>query len=466
MKKLLYLLTLLFPLSIAAQQTNCPCEQVLSQLIKKVETEYPGFSAKTKEAFLYNGFKENLTKQAKQTDSLGCQKLLKQYTDFFKDPHLWVGANGAPFSNSITGSVESVNIDIQDFQKQVNKTKDSLEGIWSTDGYRIGVKKLGKGEYDGFIIEAESTQWKPKEIKFKLFSNGTFEYALRDKSLKTGNYIFYKEGVLFLNEVSVALVKQSPEPANKEAVASRLNELEGFYFKKLTAKTAVLKLPSFEYQYLKQITPLIDDNKAGLETSENLIIDLRGNPGGTTDAYQKLLPYIMGKSIRHTGAEFLATQTYINNLEAYKKTLDKNIPTTNTDKNIAILKANLGQFVNFNNTGLPIYIENVEVAPKSPKHIVILANKGSGSSAEYFLFAAKQSKKVKILGTPSYGALDYGNAYLVDFGCPGYQVLIPTYRALRLPDYPIDNIGIQPDVYIDKSVKDWVAFAVKYLEEE
>jgi len=467
MKKLLYLLISLLPLSLYAQEPNCNCEQVLNKLINKVENEYPGFSAKTKETFLYSGFKENLIKQAKQADGLDCQKILKQYTDFFKDPHLWVGANGTPFSSETTATAKSVAIDIQDFQNQVNKTKDTLEGVWSTDGYRIGIKKLGKDEYVGFIIEAESTQWKPKEIKFRLFSNGTFEYALRDKSLKTGNYTLYKEGVLFLNEVSVALVKQNLQSTiSKEAQASRLNELEGFYFKKLTAKTAMLKLPSFEYQYLKQITQLIDEHQTQLENSENLIIDLRGNPGGTTDAYQKLLPYIMGKTIRNTGAEFLATQTYINNLEAYKKTLDKNTSTTNTDKNIEALKANLGQFVNFNAAGQPIYVEKVEVAAKSPKHIVILANKSSGSSAEYFLFVAKQSKKVKILGIPSYGALDYGNAYLVDFGCPGYQVFMPTYRALRLPDYPIDNIGIQPDVYMDKSVKDWVAFAVKYLEEE
>jgi hypothetical protein len=61
--------------------------------------------------------------------------------------------------------------------------------------------------------------------------------------------------------------------------------------------------------------------------------------------------------------------------------------------------------------------------------------------------------------------LDYGNAYMIDFGCKDYQLLMPTYRALRLPDYPIDNIGIQPDLYIDKSVKDWVVFAVEYLED-
>ncbi len=69
------------------------------------------------------------------------------------------------------------------------------------------------------------------------------------------------------------------------------------------------------------------------------------------------------------------------------------------------------------------------------------------------------------MGKPSYGALDYGNAYLNDFGCSGYQVFMPTYRAMRLPEFPIDNIGIQPDVYLDSSVKNWVEFALKYVEE-
>lgn len=35
---------------------------------------------------------------------------------------------------------------------------------------------------------------------------------------------------------------------------------------------------------------------------------------------------------------------------------------------------------------------------------------------------------------------------------------------MRLPDYPIDNIGFQPDIYLDKYVKDWVQFVVDYLE--
>lgn len=95
---------------------------------------------------------------------------------------------------------------------------------------------------------------------------------------------------------------------------------------------------------------------------------------------------------------------------------------------------------------------------------MILVNRRTASSGEAFVLDAKQSKKVKILGTPTYGAIDYGTACFFDFGCGNYKLMMPTWRSMRLPEYPIDNIGIQPDIYIDKSVKDWVKFAVDFME--
>ncbi|MBV6880162.1 hypothetical protein NG800_007800 [Epilithonimonas ginsengisoli] len=68
------------------------------------------------------------------------------------------------------------------------------------------------------------------------------------------------------------------------------------------------------------------------------------------------------------------------------------------------------------------------------------------------------------MGIPSYGALDYGNAIYTDFGCQEYQLLLPTYKVMRLPEYPIDNIRIEPDIYLDQSVEDRLQFAIDYLE--
>lgn len=467
MKNLFVMIAFMIIVPLYTQAQQCDCKQVLDKLITKIESDYPGFSVKTQEESLYPGFKADLVLASRKADQAACRSILKKYVDFFKDPHLWVGENGASFSADNNIAATKLTIDIPLFQGDIQQSKDPYEGIWSNETYTLGVKKTGDKEYTGFVIRSPFDTWQPGDIKFRLYTDGTFAYAMLDRSLKKGSYELLDNSILYLSDVSVALVKELPKPAlNKVQIEARIKELDGFYAKRLSARTAILKLPSFEYQHLKTIDSLIEQNRSLLEGTENLIIDLRGNPGGTTDAYQKLLPYIAGKRIRNTGAEFLSTQAYIDNLEAYKKTLDKNVSTTGLDKQIAYLKAHLGEYVNYNESKEgPVYIENVVPNAKAPKHIVILANKLTGSSAEYFLFVARQSKKVKIFGKPSYGALDYGNAFIADFGCAPYQVFIPSYRALRLPDYPIDNIGIQPDVYMDKSIKDWVKFAQDYLEE-
>lgn len=464
MKRLLLWSALFTANLMFSQQNSCNCAVSLSQLIDKVEKNYPGFSDKSGEQSGYQDVREMLTKQAGNADEISCQKLMKKYTDFYKDPHLWVGKNGAPFSFKTNAEAERTEINIQDFQKYLKTSKDDLEGIWLTDGYKIGIKKNRLNGYTGFIMEASSVSWKMGDLKFRLLPDNRFEYVLMDKTKNGGNFKVYDKNVIFFEGIEVALSKQisNPDLITKQKI--RLNELEGFYFKKLSAKTTFLKLPSFDHPYLKQIDQLIEDNRALLEKSDNLIIDLRGNPGGSTDGYQKLLPYISDRSIYHTCAEFFASETFLKSLEDYKKKLGKDDSSETVDNQIKKVKENLGHYFNHDEKGGLNRVQKIEVAAKSPKRIVILANKRTGSSAEYLLFVAKQSSKVKIMGIPSYGALDYGNAIMTDFGCWEYQLLLPTYKAMRLPDYPIDNIGIQPDIYLDQSVEDWVKFAVDYLE--
>ncbi|MBX9449471.1 MAG: hypothetical protein KL787_07045 [Taibaiella sp.] len=53
-------------------------------------------------------------------------------------------------------------------------------------------------------------------------------------------------------------------------------------------------------------------------------------------------------------------------------------------------------------------MDTIQLKSKSPLQIIILANGNVASAGENFLFSARQSKKVKILGTPTMGVLDYG----------------------------------------------------------
>jgi hypothetical protein len=444
----------LFLASFCNAQDNCNCEQALQQLIQKVETEYPGFKEKTKDKLVYNNYKENLLGKARDVQDSICIELLRNYKDFFRDGHISIYQGEDGQSNKKTPRLA---ISQEDFQTRIRSTTDPLEGVWRSGSYKVGIVSVND-EYQGFIIEADTAFWKPNEIKFRLLKNGKAKYFLRDHSLSEEAYELVDGWILFFEYSKY--IKELPKPNLSDAeIASKINEVEGCFFKKITEKTSLLSLSSFEHNYVERIEKLLVDNRKTIESSENLIIDVRNNLGGTYDAYDELLPYIFTNNVRGLGMEFLVTQTLIDEIPGW---YDDEEGREKAKRWVAMFKTKMGTFVNTDTTD--VSISAIKLAEHSPRQVVILANRRTASSGEAFVFDAKQSKKVKILGTPTYGALDYGSASFFNFGCKNYKLMMPTWRSMRLPDYPIDNIGIQPDIYLDKSVKDWVQFAVDYLE--
>lgn len=470
MKNLLFLISILWA-NISFGQEKCDCDVALSNLISKIENEYPGFEEKTKDKVLYNSFKKQLTEEAKVAQQSFCFDILDKYTEFFRDGHIFWLNSKASVNTEITYQKEFIKVDIEKFEKKFKNQNTKIEGIWKNDyetmfgdfDYTIGLTKTNKNEYVGFVIKSSSKLWEPKEVKFRLFPNGTYEYFDKDHNLQKGNYTIHNETIVSFDSIKTFFVKENKTNENS---LDKITELSGFSLKKLTDKTILLTLPSFDYVYVDIINRLIENNKSLLENSPYLIVDVRNNGGGTDNAYRNLLPYVMTQSTRSLGIEFLSTPTLINGLQGYidgiKDDKSKQDDVTRIKREIEILKKNEGKFVNIHDSEVDIM--NVRIAEKSPKNIVVLANKKVASSGEYFVMFTRQSKKVKIFGTPTYGGLDYASARVFDFGCPEYQLVLPTFRSLRLPDFPVDNIGLQPDIYMDKFIEDWVQYAVDYLE--
>ena len=459
--------------NIAYAQSVCECSEALGRLIKKIENEYPGFEEKTKDKILYDSFKQQLRGQATYTDKTKCFDLLKKYTSFFRDGHIWIYP-ATSINTKGAGSTDLFNIDIEKFRMGLKTNRVPLEGVWKNKfewtggaGYEIGITKNSDGVQVGFVISSTSTFWKPNETKFRLYPNGNYEYYTFDKTLKAGSYEIYNNSIIYFKEARATFIKELPQSAlTPEQIKRKVGEFYGFGLKKLSDKTTLITLPSFDYPFVDIIKDMVANNRSLIEGSKNLIIDIRGNSGGTDNAYEMLFPYIMTNPIRNMGVEYLATQTLVNGLESYIKTVHENkekqgeIDTVR--RWIGLYKNNMGKFVNLNDSVFSV--QKADPAKRSPDHVVILIDKRVGSAAESFVMKAKQSKKVKILGTVTSGGLDYAAARMFDFGCPEYLLQLPTYRSLRLPDYPIDNIGMQPDIYLDKSIKDWIKFALDYLE--
>lgn len=462
-KNILIVLMLVISLS-SYSQNDYNCEQSLNLLIKKVESEYPGFKEKTADTIRYSDFKDRLIIKSQNTEDSECSDLLEYYLSYFRDSHMWLyventNDNETQTLNTDEITVAKVDITLDDFYKYIAESKDELEGVWSSSAYKVGIIKK-ENEYQGFIIETSNKSWKVNEIKFRLMEKGKANYYMGNHSLREENFELYDESILSFKSLTSKFVKEFPKPKLAEnEIELKLDKIQGFYFEKLTDKTSLLCISSFDDAYVKKIEKIVSDNQQAIENCENLIIDIRNNGGGTYDAYDEILPYIITNNIRGVGQEFLVTQTLIDQVEDW---FDDREGKKMARSWIKMFEGNIGKFINTDTAD--VFVNDIKIANKSPKQIAVLVNKMTASSGEAFTLEAKQSKKVKILGTPTYGVIDYGSASLFDFGCENYKLVMPTWRSMRLPDYPIDNIGVQPDIYLDKSVKDWVLFTIDYLE--
>lgn len=473
MKKILFLIPILYFNVLFSQNQSCSCNKAIDNLIEKVESDYPGFAEKTKDSILYNSLKKQLKKEANSTEKDSCLDILRKYTSFFKDSHIWLSPVVKLNQKGLATS-EFIDINLDEFLDNSKSKNNTIEGIWEFSpldnkgiNYRVGIIKTKNNGYTGFAIPKKIENSKSNRVLFKLTSNNNYESFFPDKTKHTGSFEIYNDTYLYFDKMRRTLIKENQaSKISEKQIEKKIGEIQGFRIRQLSKKTTSITLPSFDYPYVEIIDNLIDQNQNLIENSEYLIIDIRGNPGGTDNAYQNLLPYVMTNSIRWTGVEFLATQTLVDGLEYYISTIkdkkEKQDEIKKWREKIRLYKENMGEFVNSGNS--PFRIQNIEFVGKSPKYVAILTDKEVGSAAENFIIAAKQSKKVKIIGTPTYGVLDYGAARKFDFGCSEYELYLPGYRSLRLPEYPIDNIGIQPDIYLDKGVTDWVKFTRDYLE--
>lgn len=459
--KIIVILFLTFLSIKLSAQENCDCSEMLKELVGKIENNYPGFNDKVKNKTIYESFKKELNSKSKITDLENCKALLKEYINFFQDGHIYFMSN----KQQKKKPKQFVETNYEKLKQLVNRKQDSLLGVWKNEKIKIGIVREDS-IYKAFYISPINKRRKPNEVLFTL-DKGKYTYYFSNQNQFSDKYLLNKD-TLKLFTLNSAYIRDNREVLNPTEIRNEVWKLEGFYIKKLTSKTTIIKLGSFNYSFVDRISTLISENKNLIENSENLIIDLRGNSGGTTLAGASLYPFILSNNTRNFGSEYYSTKFLINSLENYLKRL-KNNKGNKSDierisSNISKLEENLGKFITYPNEEKVSIIER-ENSLKSPRQVVILADKNTGSAGESFLFVAKQSKKVKVLGTPTYGALDYASARVMNFNCEGLSIVIPTNRSSRLPDYPIDNIGIQPDIYLDKSIKDWIEYATKYLEE-
>lgn len=483
MRKLLLFLIFL-PQALWSQ--DCSCTDQLNWLIKTFEENDAGFQLaidqKGREAYeAHNAaFRERVKPIEKLPD---CSVTLYQWTQFFRTGHVGIQLLEqpqvqAPAPAEIIEKYKNeprVDIREEEFRRRMSQLSSSpgFEGVWQNGNYTIGVLKDALNpdrSYVGFILEADGVYWQKNQIKLEIFpgeKKGRFDarFYMRDHSERQFSNIRLL-GNNYLQTGFVTWKRVTPELKGDPDVETYLEiiDAQGPLIRKISENTILLRVPSFDPGFRKEIDSLMAAHHALITSTPNLVIDLRNNGGGSDESFGSIIPYLYTNPIRVIGLEFLSTPFNNARMEGFIQEPD----WSEEDKewarvSLKKLNENLGKFVNLDTTD--VSVEKLDTIYPYPKNVAVLINGGCGSTTEQFLLAAKQSKKVKLFGTTTFGSLDISNQNYVPFPCGKMNLVYSLSRSKRIPDFAIDERGIQPDFFLDDQIPDykWIDYAVEIL---
>ncbi|UTF61536.1 S41 family peptidase [Gilvimarinus sp. DA14] len=228
-------------------------------------------------------------------------------------------------------------------------------------------------------------------------------------------------------------------------------------FEQLSTSCVLLRLQSFEPQYAQPLQQLLEQHRHSLEASPHWIIDMRHNEGGSDWSYASLLPWLVRREVVSIGVQWRATRANIDGLQrllaeinAHSEPHSAGDAADYIGEVIAAMQGQPGgEFVS--TWPEPYSLNQIESEVPGPRQVAILIGPHCYSAGEQFLLTVRQSFKVKLIGQPTAGALDYSN--LVSHTLPesGMKLWYATSRSARLPHYPVDSCGVLPDIYLPLS---------------
>ena len=489
--KFLFFIIILLLVNILAKSQTSDCTKDFDYLINTIQADYPGYHDKITNTTLPKllDLESKLRKKIiEYPDS--CGYYLNVYSEFFKDLHLRVRrirsksveGNEQPQLMQISTYGRNISVDLDSLQ-QVTANSKGIEGIWQGFRDELTIIKRGDKKYAAVVVKIKG--WQAGQVigEYISMNDSVFEvtnYSLvRDrKTYKTkaslhlnGKIIEIHGDTRYVRKSSSAIFDKATLYSYTPLFPNGVNTYPASLY--LSDSTYYLRIPGF---HDNTANDFVKKHWKEISSRPNLIIDIRYNGGGQDNYYEELTKIIYTKPYESKGVEWYASKGNIQLFEdaiAKGEIRDGEAGLKWTKELVAAMKKNVGGFVTRPENKEEEVTAKHDSVYAMPRHVGIIINDGNASSAEQFLLAAKESDKVTLFGNcNTAGVLDYSNVTPRSFPSGNYQLWCPMTRSKRLPENPIDNIGIAPNVIIpfpatsqlyDK-MDNWVYFVKDYLE--
>ena len=464
-----------------AQRPACDCPKAFDFVTQTIQANYAGWSDKVtpQNRVPFNRFTSQLRTKAAGATEAQCFGLLARWTEQLKDHHTGVYVKygpGTSFTEKDTAKIrayfanwDSLPLDEtqarQYFDGNAKKLKP-IEGIWRDDDgtYTVAIvaSKTPTRQFAGVVLKADGTYWRPGQVKMEWSAVDSAAYGgtyfMRDHSPAT-HYAEIKNGELAISRQG-NWTRVYPAPLQKAGASPNWNrDYSGrFELRSVDDSTMLLTLPDFDIAHKKIIDSLLTTHQSRLLKTPYLLIDVRSNGGGWDAAYKPIMDYLYTNPIIGVSSNLLVTPENLNKWEGHFN--DPDIPA-DTKAGIgtmitAMKKLPMGQYLK-----RPDDTTTLTTIYPMPRRVAVLIGRNCGSSGEEFVLAARQSKKVTLLGENTAGVLDYANVHELSVPGSRFQLYYATSRTNR--SQLIDNIGIAPDVRIPANITNWIEYARQYI---
>lgn len=473
----------------------CNCVDLFDALAARIEENYPGYLLEirgTDREEDYLAARSDGRRAAEAAaPGLKCLAVLQDYVAWFQEGHLFVG--GRPPIETAADSarlrdaaprLERDEVDILRYLDSRAGSLDPVEGIWrDAAGLRIAIVREdedgGGDRFVAFVLSSQSDHWKPGEVRAELtgLPDGSYDVVFYDdahartrphvyKRNHAGGARLQRDGLL-LHMAPTTWGKLHPvrpglegriDPVDPRAPTARLAGEE----------TVVFHVPSHVPTHAARLAALVDQYRGALGRASTMIIDLRGNEGGSTYVTNALMPFLITSEKRR--ARYLqegdpAVLASADNLAFFERT--SWAPPGLVER---LRAAEPGTLVPFEDEAAsPADEEEAEpsadVATDHPANVAILTDEMTVSAAEAFVLKAMRNGKVTLFGQPTGASIDYQTVNIVRFGCPeaglyvGYPVIVGSDR---LPEGGTRPTGIVPDILMDPAEPDPVRRIIEH----
>lgn len=300
------------------------------------------------------------------------------------------------------------------------------------------VPKLPLSDYPA-IVEQTLELTQEKIFSKTMLSNkeyGKFEKKVRKVAPKIQDDLemvfafFYYARNLPISHYSLIKIPSEEENETKEIIPDKQVFLE-----EKSSQVAYLKITSFSgtAEEMDSTFAIIKE-----KNYNNLIVDLRDNPGGSVAAGMKFATNIADTTFY--GGVFLTQKWFAKH---------KEVPETKDYLDLPhFTQANYDLIIEGIHKEEGLCLKIIPEKETYQGNVFILTNKSTASTCEPIVYGFKQYKLATIVGGKTAGAMLNGELFAVS---DGFSVIIPTADYYASDGYRIDQRGVIPDIKVESA---------------